>query len=773
MSDFAVDTGGRPTGLRYRGVVGAMVTGTATDSGWYRVLPDGVTASVPLGQTDQLTLTNLRLDVLGVDFRGWLLVIANAGLEQVREVVLTEAGTVTVDAAFDPVLPATGVRYILSPRLLNAFHIVSDPESLSVLEVAYTPEFLMPGGVGYSREEIAGETVSPSLVRLANLPAGSGIRLPFADVRNLFYRWRSASVSNRFAWGEQWVARSGGGGGGSGGAALSYSPDDPTMADDSTPFVLQTTDGRLFYRDADGNYVAIDVPEGGIIDARQGLPAPTADDDDRLAVSNDGVYYVEIFQTAATPADATFTTFTVTGYRGAESTLPQRPMPGESFYHTTQHQWYHVATSNGANYWVSGGNPSGWIPGNYTSRVDARQGINQLIAPGVTTGVVWTGTVVERFSAFVAAMSPETQRRWDRLTTGSGGGTGLTEAQVKAEIRPFAQTDSTPTAAREDLVSLMDGAASDDERIDIGDTKGEIPDGRIPAGVARDSEIGDLVFVLLDASFPAFLARDNEIATEARSGNTDRWGKPKLPTDGLYEDSDLDDFPSGLARDSEIGDLVFALLDASFPAFLARDNEIATEARSGNTGRWGKPKLPTDGLYQDTDVANFPSGLARASDLASYALSSAVPTNAEIETLVGNMVDGGTETGITVTFNPTTRKLNFVVTGSTTPPPVSTHQRYGTYGFDSTFVAADFTSGIGAATNTLTLSGATDRQYVAFWSAQQLTRIDATGRAAFGNTNQIDRFTETRLMISTTNGYRYISNTDLPSGYINGVWTLE
>ena len=144
MSDFAVDTGGRPTGLRYRGVVGAMVTGTATDSGWYRVLPDGVTASVPLGQTDQLTLTNLRLDVLGVDFRGWLLVIANAGLEQVREVVLTEAGTVTVDAAFDPVLPATGVRYILSPRLLNAFHIVSDPELSSVLEVAYTPEFLMP-----------------------------------------------------------------------------------------------------------------------------------------------------------------------------------------------------------------------------------------------------------------------------------------------------------------------------------------------------------------------------------------------------------------------------------------------------------------------------------------------------------------------------------------------------------------------------------------------------------------------------------------------------
>ena len=73
----------------------------------------------------------------------------------------------------------------------------------------------------------------------------------------------------------------------------------------------------------------------------------------------------------------------------------------------------------------------------------------------------------------------------------------------------------------------------------------------------------------------------------------------------------------------------------------------------------------------------------------------------------------------------------------------------------------------------MTISGATDRQYIAFWSAQQLTRIDATGRTAFGNTNQIDQFNETRLTINSVNGYQYTSSADFPAGYINGAWTLE
>ena len=559
------------------------------------------------------------------------------------------------------------------------------------------------------------------------------------------------------------------------GNPITYSADDPTSAQDNTPFVLQTTDGNLFVRQEDGSYLPIDVSDIEVINARSGLPAPTADADGKLAVSNDGVYFVDIFQTAATPASATFSDYTATGYRGSQNTLPQRPQTGETFYHTSEHQWYHVATSNGDNYWVSGGTPTGWIPGNYTSEPDALQGINRLIASGTTTGVVWTGTSpVQRFSAFVPAVDPETHRRWDRIASGTGGTSGLTEAQVKAEIRILGQTDSTDAAAREDLVSLMDGAASDDERISIDDTKGEIPDGRIPATVTRDIEILDAALdantnirfpdsklpigVLYRdtavANFPSGLARDDEIATEARSGNTARWAVAKLPIGVLYRDTDVANFPSGLARDDEVEDA----------------------ATVGNTARWTVAKLPTDVLYRGTDVANFPSGLARVSALAAYALSSAVPTNAEIRTIVGNMVDGGTETGITVTFNPTTGKLNFVVSGGTTPPPaISTHQRYAAFGADTTFVATDFTGagGVGATTNTLTISGATGSQYVAFWSAEALTRIDATGRAAFGSTNQFDRFNASRLTISSTNGYLYVSDAAFVAGYINGLWTLE
>ena len=215
---------------------------------------------------------------------------------------------------------------------------------------------------------------------------------------------------------------------------------------------------------------------------------------------------------------------------------------------------------------------------------------------------------------------------------------------------------------------------------------------------------------------------------------------------------------------------------ADFPSDLTRDSEVEGAATVGNAARWTDAKLPTDVLYEDSDLTDFPSGLARLTELANYALSSAVPTTAEIRTIVGNMVDGGTETGITVTFNPTTGKLNFVVSGGTTPPPaISTHQRYAAFGADTTFVATDFTGagGVGATTNTLTISGATGSQYVAFWSAQALTRIDATGRAAFGSTNQFDSFTASRLTISSVNGYLYVSESAFVAGFINGLWTLE
>ena len=171
---------------------------------------------------------------------------------------------------------------------------------------------------------------------------------------------------------------------------------------------------------------------------------------------------------------------------------------------------------------------------------------------------------------------------------------------------------------------------------------------------------------------------------------------------------------------------------------------------------------------------NTETGITVTYESSDQTLDFVVPaqrTNDTIKDIVGEMVSGNTETGITVTYDSATHTLDFVV-GATTPT-LSTHQRYGAYGADATFTASDFTSGTGSTTNTMTLSGSTDREYVAFWSAQQLTRIDATGRAAFGSTNQFNRFDETRLTISSVNGYQYVSDAAFPAGYINGLWTLE
>ena len=138
----------------------------------------------------------------------------------------------------------------------------------------------------------------------------------------------------------------------------------------------------------------------------------------------------------------------------------------------------------------------------------------------------------------------------------------------------------------------------------------------------------------------------------------------------------------------------------------------------------------------------------------------------------GNNLLYGSETRVTESVTVDTLGVG---TGASPPPAVSTHQRYGAYGADATFTRADLTGGVSDTTGTLTLSGATGRQYVAFWSAEQLTTIIPVGRlSGLGLSNLLPRFTESRLTIPSggTNGYLYVSTTDFPAEAINGAWTL-
>ena len=172
----------------------------------------------------------------------------------------------------------------------------------------------------------------------------------------------------------------------------------------------------------------------------------------------------------------------------------------------------------------------------------------------MTSGVVWTGTAIQRFTNFVHATSPETQRRWNRVAATTSGGSGLTEAQVKGEIRPFAQADEPGGAARTSFVNFISAATAEAQRIPISATTGEMPDGRIPATVTRDIEIDDAA---LDAN------------------TSTRWPASKLPTNVLYRDTAVANFPADLTRDAEVAGIVRLLTTADFPSLLARASAVS------------------------------------------------------------------------------------------------------------------------------------------------------------------------------------------------------
>ena len=71
---------------------------------------------------------------------------------------------------------------------------------------------------------------------------------------------------------------------------------------------------------------------------------------------------------------------------------------------------------------------------------------------------------------------------------------------------------------------------------------------------------------------------DARIATEARTGNTDRWDKAKVPSDTVY-DADIANFQTQTQVDARV------VAGTQAPA------------RAGNTARWPKGKLPTDTAY--------------------------------------------------------------------------------------------------------------------------------------------------------------------------------
>ena len=195
----------RPTMIRMGAVIAATLDGSSSDSGWYRMLPDGVTAARP--EQNQLRLDNLRADIAGVNLVGWQVFIANDGYIQNRRIVDIDGTVITVKPEFDlgdvdDPLPETDIRYILVPNLLNPFNIYFDEDGSDELEIAYSTSFIAPGATGYSRELVSGETASPVLINAAVLKPDTSLELPTIHLHDLFYRFTTPSDTNKIRWGE-------------------------------------------------------------------------------------------------------------------------------------------------------------------------------------------------------------------------------------------------------------------------------------------------------------------------------------------------------------------------------------------------------------------------------------------------------------------------------------------------------------------------------------------------------------------------------------------
>lgn len=225
MSDYTTDRLGRITRLRRSGIVGATVTGASTDTGWYRLLPDGVTATRP--GTNQLNLQNIRSDVDGIDLTGWRVVLANPGFVQDAIIIAMDGGVITTYDDFATVsrdgmlLGVDNIRYILTPQLLNSLNITFDSAGEGKMRIGYTPELIVPGAPGFSREEVTGDTRTPTIIDYLDLSPGQSVSIPVSDARNLFYQWTTASDANLFYWGEHSIRSQSTGGGGGRGAGSS------------------------------------------------------------------------------------------------------------------------------------------------------------------------------------------------------------------------------------------------------------------------------------------------------------------------------------------------------------------------------------------------------------------------------------------------------------------------------------------------------------------------------------------------------------------------
>lgn len=176
------------------------------------------------------------------------------------------------------------------------------------------------------------------------------------------------------------------------------------------------------------------------------------------------------------------------------------------------------------------------------------------------------------------------------------------------------------------------------------------------------------------------------------------------------------------------------------------------------SGLTGNDRLPYSAIRDTPTIPTLPTEVtqseAEARTVSDTRLWSPEDVNYAVQAALAAAVTGNTETGITVTYN-NDGTLDFVV-GSTPPP--TTHQRYFFWRSAATTpTATEMASGTGSMTDATIINTAPDDgafYHLWIWSAEQLTSILVSNNLV-PTDNIFNTFTESRLQISSTNGYLY------------------
>ena len=205
MSLLGRDSNSNLLDLRYGEIFGYTIDLSVGDSGWYRLVPDGVTAT--RSNVSSVNLDNLRSDIDGIRLDSWSLLIANENYDQQIDIVDSEDVLVNLltdlrldNDVDDVLLGEDSIEYVLIPSMVLPLEIVLGGDGL--LEIGYSTEFVVPGVDGYSREVVSGRTLNPTIKIIAAISDGHSVVVPTNVVRDLFYRVTNHDDDSKVFWRE-------------------------------------------------------------------------------------------------------------------------------------------------------------------------------------------------------------------------------------------------------------------------------------------------------------------------------------------------------------------------------------------------------------------------------------------------------------------------------------------------------------------------------------------------------------------------------------------